>query len=253
MARLVKEKTDLPLAERHVSMSNKLARAAQGLSLSEKRILALGLVKTDSVSGKDATLAQHQGGWKVRLRADEYAESYEVSLNTAYEQLQEGGDHLYRREIRFDTKSPRGNTIVNKTRWVTKASYCKGEGWIELSFTPDVAPHLLGLRKAFCTYKLKQAAALRSIYAWRLYECLQSWKDTGMWRVDIADFMHAMDVPASMRKDFGQMDRRVLKPAVTELKLRGDLDIDIERVKAGRKITGLVFKFRPAEQMKLDL
>lgn len=253
MARKIKERTALPLAERHVSMSNQLARAAQGLSLSEKRILALGLAKTDSVSGGDALLAQRQGGWLVRLLASEYAESYEVSMNAAYEQLQAGGDHLYKREIRFDTKSPRGNTIVNKTRWVTKASYCKGEGWIELAFTPEVAPHLLALRKNFCTYKLKQAAALRSIYAWRLFECLQSWKDKGVWHVGIDDFMHTMDVPASLRKGFGQVDRRVIKPAVEELNLHGDLEIEVEREKAGRKVKGLLFKFAPKKQRELPL
>ena len=245
MARAIKEKTALPLAERHFSVSNRLARAAQGLSLSEKRIIALGLVKTDSVSGGDAVLAQRAGGWKVRLLADEYAESYNVSLDTAYKQLQAGGDHLYRREIRFDTQSPRGNTIINKTRWITKASYCKGEGWIEISFAPDVAPHLLALRNNFCTYKLKQAAALRSIYAWRLFECLQSWRDTGVWRVEIEDFMHAMDVPTSLRKGFGQVDRRVIQPAITELKTHGELKIEVERVKAGRKVTGLAFRFHP--------
>lgn len=252
MAREIKERTDLPLADRNVSMSNALARTAQGLSLSEKRILALGLAKTDSVSGGDAVLAQRHGGWIVRLLADEYAESYDVTLDAAYQQLKSGAEHLFKREARLVEKARRGQ-IVTRMHWCSKMVYHTGEGWVELHFHHEVAPHLLALRKNFCTYKLKQAAALRSIYAWRLFECLQSWKDKGVWHVSIEDFMHAMDVPASMKKDFGQLDRRVIKPAVEELRLHGDLEIEVEREKAGRKVRALLFRFKPNPQRSLAL
>ena len=69
--------------------------------------------------------------------------------------------------------------------------YCEGEGRVDINFTAEVAPHVLALRTHFTTYKLKQAA-LRSIYAWRLFECLQSWRDKGQWKPSIEEFMTAM-------------------------------------------------------------
>ena len=73
---------------------------------------------------------------------------------------------------------------------------------MEIRFSFEVAPHLLGLRSKFTSYKLKQAAALRSIYAWRLFECLQSWKAKGRWVVDVEEFNAIMEVPDSFRKIF---------------------------------------------------
>lgn len=252
MARKIKERTALPLAERHVSMSNALARTAQGLTLAEKRMIALGMVKTDSVSGGDAVLAQRAGGWVVKLLAGEYAEEFAVSLDTAYDQLKSGTDHLFKREAQMVEQTHKGPKIT-RINWIGKAVYHEGEGWIELHFTTHISPHLLALRGSFCTYKLKQAATLRSIYAWRLFECLQSWKGTGLWRVDIEEFMHAMDAPASCRKDFGRLRKRVIEPAVKEIAIRGDMEIEWDTVKAGRKVSGLAFKFKPKQQQELPL
>ena len=64
--------------DRHVSMSNRLARSAQGLNLAEKRLVALGLAGTDSVALKGLSQAVN-GGWKLRISAMEYAETFAVS------------------------------------------------------------------------------------------------------------------------------------------------------------------------------
>lgn len=251
LPKLLKERTDLPIEERYVSMSNALARGAQGLSLSQKRIFALAMAKTDSVSARDLMSGQY-GGWTVRLLAHEYAETYEVDANTAYEQLQDGCRSLLRCLWRTVSEGPRG-PVITEGPWCVLAKYTKGEGRVDLSFSPHVAPHLLALRSKFTTYKLKQAAALRSIYAWRLFECLQSWKDKGKWSPSIEEFQQAMDAPASCRANFGMLRRSVVEPAVKELREKDNLVVEWETEKAGRKVTGLVFKFRSNPQGNLDL
>src|SRR5260363_307987 len=78
----------------------------------------------------------------------------------------------------FDTSCKHDVPKEAKFRWISGVTYHHGEGWVELNFTPEVAPHLLALRKQFTSHKLKHACAFDSIYAWRLYECLKSWQDT---------------------------------------------------------------------------
>jgi plasmid replication initiation protein len=249
--RMLKERTDKPVEERFVSMSNALTRGAQGLGLAEKRIIALALAKTDSVPAKDLTLSQ-MSGWLVRLNAVEYAETYEVDLNTAYEQLKFSARALLNRTWKTITPGKRGE-VIREGNWVSVIEYSEGEGRVEVRFTPEVAPHVLALRSQFTTYKLKQAAALRSIYAWRLYECCQSWRSKGQWKVSIDDFNNAMDAPTSCRKDFGNLRMRVIEPAVTEIRAKNNLVLDWEAERAGRKVIGLVFKFSPDPQGRLDL
>ncbi len=246
------ERTEIPLQERYVSMSNAVARSAQGLGLVEKRIIALGLAKTDSVPSADLVKASREG-WKVRFSAAEYAESYELSLDSAYEQMKEAGDQFLKKTIRRLEKDKRGRIIEHKYNWLTGTTYHNGEGWVEIRFSFEVAPHLLGLRSKFTSYKLKQASALRSVYSWRLFECLQSWQSTGRWKVSIDDFIYAMDAPESCQKDFGNMNKRVLQPALKELREKDNMEIEIELEKAGRKITGLIFTFRTNPQGRLEI
>jgi plasmid replication initiation protein len=241
---------DHPLSECHVSMSNALSRAAQGLSLAEKRIVAMGLAKTDSMPLKSLAIAVKEG-WRIRIFAAEYAEEFGVSADTAYNQLKDAGDHLVKRQVRTFEETPRGLKEI-KTNWCGQVIYHHGEGWVEIGFSSYISPHLIGLRSKFTSYKLKQASALRSIYSWRLFECLQSWKTKEIWKPTIEEFCNAMEPPMSLQNDFGQLRRRVIEPAVKELIEKDNMKIEWSPVKAGRKVTGLVFKFQPNPQQKLD-
>jgi plasmid replication initiation protein len=249
--RAVQERTDVAIPERHVNMSNALARGAHALTLTEKRIVSMALALTDSVPAKDLFDAQ-RAGWVVRIVAQDYADTYEVDPRTAYEQLKESARGLLKRRWKTVHRGPRG-LVFREGLWVSLVEYSEGEGYVSVRFTPEVAPHLLALRKEFTSYKLKQASALRSIYAWRLLECLQSWNGTGKWEPTIEEFEHAMDAPESCRKDFGRLRARIIEPAVRELRQKDNLLIEWKPVKAGRKVIGLVFTFGPDPQARLPL
>ena len=94
------------------------------------------------------------------------------------------------------------------------------------------------------SYKLKQASALRSIYSWRLLELLMQFKTTGVLHIDTDEFCHAMEAPDSARKNFAQLRKRVIEPAIAELKAKDGMDIEwTAKRQGGRKITALEFVF----------
>lgn len=251
-AKLLKPRTDVAIPERAVSMSNALARGVQGLNLSQKRIIALALAMTDSVSVKDAVAGQ-MNGWTVRLLAGDYAETYGVDLDTAYTQLQTGARSLLKCLWRTVSIGRKGASTITEGQWLSLAKYTKKEGRVDITFHPHVSPHLLALRKQFTTYKLKQASALRSIYAWRLFECLQSWKSKGVWIVDITDFHKAMEAPSTCIANFKDLRKRVIEPAVKELVEKDNMVIEWDAVKAGRKVSALEFRFFVNPQGNLDI
>lgn len=246
------------VGEMWVSTSNALARSSQGLKLSEKRIVSAALAQTDSVPSKNLMLGQNQG-WKVKLNASDYADTFGVSSDTAYDQLKSASDDLFNRYIRIMVKTPKGMK-ERKFRWVSGVEYHHGEGWVELNFTPEIAPHVLALRTNFTTYKLKQAAAYRSIFTWRMMEVFNSWTDKkkhpdgvlhGRYSPTIEEFHTAMEAPESCLKDYAQLRRRVIEPAIKELREKGNLLIEWEPEKRGRKVTGLTFIFKPNPQQSL--
>jgi len=224
--KLMPERTEAPVVDRSVAMSNALARGSHSLNLAEKRILALALAKTDSIPAADLVRASREG-WSVRLLAAEYAEAYEVDANTAYEQLQASAQSLRGRGWKAQMGYGRRNSpIIREGNWVSMIEYCAGEGRVDVAFTPHVAPHLLALRSQFTTYKLKQASALRSVYAWRLFECLKSWETKGIWSPSIDEFHAAMDAPESCRANFKDLRRRIIDPAVTELHTKDNMLVE---------------------------
>lgn len=97
--REVKAQTNLSLADRHVNMSNALARSAHNLNLAEKRVIACGLASTDSMPARLFNQATNNGGWIVRLIATEYAEWAEIDPKTAYEQLQDVAETLVKKGL----------------------------------------------------------------------------------------------------------------------------------------------------------
>jgi plasmid replication initiation protein len=240
--------------DRCVNMSNALIRAGQGLSLAEKRLMASAVAMLDSMRtplpGECPV---------VRITAADYAESFDLDIDTAYNQLQSGADNLYHRSIViFEPSYKRGSKkigdkgTVTRMRWVGRASYQEKEGWVELAFWHEVVPHLMGLRKQFTTYKLQQASALRSIYSWRLLELLMRFKDTGWAQYSIEDFCQSMNASEKQKADFAAIRRKIIEPAVKELIEKDGWLIEWKPIKAGRKVTDIRFTFLKNPQQQLQ-
>ena len=232
-------------------MTNALTRAGHGLTLAEKRLVMCAVSKLDSrrvlPPGEVPT---------TRITAAEYAETFGVDPNTAYEALQDASKQLYQRSITFYEPAFKRNgkplppTIVTM-RWVGQVHYQKGEGWVELYWWPKLLPHLTGLKRQFTSYQLQQASALRSAYSWRLLELLMRFESTGWAEYSIEDFAAAMDATEKQRANFNNIKRRIIEPAVKEL---GDKDgwlIHWRPIKAGRKVAAVRFEFRRDPQGRL--
>jgi plasmid replication initiation protein len=246
------DQPDRATGERWVTMSNALTRAGHGLTLSEKRVIA------SAVSQLDSRAPSRPGDVLVtKIIAAEYAATFGVNLDTAYNQLQAAAKNLYSRSITFFEAAERRNgqplppTRV-QMRWVGRVKYHEGEGWVELAWWNELLPHLTGLHKQFTTYQLQQASALRSVYSWKLIELLTRFRSSGEAEYTIEDFRESMEAPASL-SDFGQVKRRIIDPAVKELTEKDGWEIAWRPIKAGRRVKAVHFSFRRAPQLSLPL
>jgi plasmid replication initiation protein len=239
---------DVPLVELHVNMSNALVRAAHSLTLVEKRVIAACIAQIDSTR-----IGWHPGFdqvTRVRLTALQFADTYGIDEKNAYFELQTACDHLFERYIRIMRNTHKGEKEI-KFRWVSSATYHHGEGWVEISFTPEVTPHLTLLRKQYTSYKLAQASALRSSYSWRLLELLAQFRNQGKLVIGLQDFRHAMDVPGSYR--FKDVRVRAIEPAVQELHKKDGMIVTWRAIKKGKAVASLEFTFKDDAQHRLAL
>nr|CRY95643.1 hypothetical protein [uncultured prokaryote] len=238
---------------RWVTMSNALTRAGHGLTLGEKRIMAL------AVATLNPRKALAPGDVPTtKITAAEFAETFGVDMDTAYDQLQAAAKQLYNRSITFyEAAHRRRGKALEPTRvtmrWVGSVRYHKGEGWVTVKWWHEVLPHLTGLKKQFTTYQLEQASALRSAYSWRLLELLMRFKDTGWAEYTIEDFAQAMDATEKQKADFSKIRTKMIEPAVRELVEKDGWLIEWQPVKAGRRVKSVKFRFHRNPQGRLEL
>lgn len=233
------------VVDKHVTMHNNLTVASHGLkTLSEQRIVKCCAAKIDSVR-------LDGNRYKIRLTAREYAETFNLDMDTAYAQLKTGCEQLTERWIVWTEPIQRGAIAVHRDRWVSGATYVDQQGWVELRFSQEATPYLHVLRGNHTTYLLRQAAELRSIYSWRLLELLTQFKDTGWRQMRIKDFYHAMDAKPSHTQNFAQARRWIIEVAVKELQDKDSWKIEWAPIKDGRKVTDIRFEFSRDPQGKL--
>jgi plasmid replication initiation protein len=233
----------------YITVSNALNRAGSNLTLSEKRIVFLAIGKLDS----KRPVPKKGEEFATKITAKEYADTFDVDMNTAYDQLKAASKVLYERSINF-LKADKKNmpNIKARMRWVGSVEYFDQEGWVELDWYHRVVPHLVAQKKDFTTYRLQQATALRSIYSWRLFELLNQYKSTGWAQFTVEDFLVSMDAPPSMLNGFGQIKRRIINPAIKELKEKDGFIVNVEEIRAGRKVGSLRFTFGRDPQTSFD-
>jgi PNL18.2_p1 len=230
------------LNSRHVVISNYITRSAQTLNLVEKRILMAGIAKLGGVNGE------------IKLTAQEYADTYDVDIRTAYNELKGAVHTLMKRTLSWQITD--GKKLGTRTTiWVQGYDYFKDEGLVKFRFSEYIFPFLFELEREFTKYQLQQAAALRSIYSWRLLEMFEQMKDktdgSGWLSMPIEEFWHAMEATESYKSNFQLLRKRVIEPAIKELSEKDNWLIEWEARKRGRKVATLLFKFQRNPQGNL--
>lgn len=220
-----------------IAKSNALVEAAYKLTLNEQRLLLAVIARIDS--------RRSMKHFTFSITALEFAEMFDIELQTAYEALQDASASLFERDIRtFDGR------IKARFRWVERIAYIDGESRVELTFTLHVAPYLTQLHKNFTAYGFHQVSQLKSSYSIRLFEMLIQYRQTGWVQISLNKFRERLMLEKSYQR-FDNLKARVINPAIKELEEKSSLIIQWEPIRNGRKIEALRFTFKEDEQRDL--
>lgn len=104
------------------------------------------------------------------------------------------------------------------------------------------------LTSQFTRFELAKFTALKSSYAKETYRRLKQFRQTGVWKVSLAEFRRLLDIPDSYR--ISHINSRVIKPIEDELKPLMNLKVHrkFAKVAAGRgrsQLVGFEFEFDP--------
>ena len=224
-----------------VTMKNTIARTAQNLGLAEKRIITLGMSKIDARQSK--TVYKNAKNRTITITASEYQTIANLKRELdAYRELKNSTEKIGKKQLVIKRETMRGKKIT-RINWVEKATYEQGQGTVKICFTTAIMPYLCAIENRFTTYKIQEAAGIKSIYTFRIMEFLTSWSTgkEGERKISIEEIREMLEIPKSY--ETGGTISRVIKPAIKELKKKG-WTIKFEREKRGRKISHLTFLWR---------
>jgi plasmid replication initiation protein len=228
-----------------VSKSNTLIEASYTLNLVAQRLIVLAIIK-----------ARNQGelskvGGIHRITAIEYRAYFGCALPMAYESLQSACKSLYESEFVWLGKDEQGDPQKNTSRFVQRATYNEGKGFVEVMFGNDIIPLITRLSKEYTEYELIQIRNLNSVYALRVFEMLMQWKILGKTPlVTIEDLRSRLGIAGHQYKLMSNFKKRVLDLAINEINEHTDITASYKQHKQGKAITGFTFTFKKKKEPK---
>ena len=187
------------------------------------------------------------------IKASDYERHFECDKTTAYRSLKSACESLYEREFVWTDKDAKGRDKINKSRFVQRASYCEGGGYVEVMFGNDVIPLITRLSEQYTEYELKQIKDLNSTYALRIFEILMQWLSVGKTPpITIENLRTRLGIEEHQYKLMSDFKKRVLDHAIKEINDNTNITAAYEQHKEGRRIVGFTFKFKKEVESKRD-
>lgn len=184
-----------------------------------------------------------------RISIREFSEMLGLQGSAKYTEIKEITKELMSKSIEIPLADG-GWLLAN---WISSAKYIKGEGIIDLSFSPDLKPYMLQLKNQFTSYQLSNVLSLQSTYSIRLYELLKKWQHLGKWENTVDELKLKFGVTEGTYKRYNHFKTRVLKRAIDEVNEKTDLHIEFEEIKRGRSVNRIKFMIKHSVEKEIKL
>lgn len=253
----------------HVGMpriiaANQLMRCDTDLSTDESHILHIAITRRGdqkkTYSHRLAPMVR-----EVKIDAHYYAELLGIEPQNAYLRLRAAAENLFEREL-FDPCTNNGKGL--RFRWITsiggtsekKAHYANGSIYFRLS--EELCSYLENLKivhgmKTYTSLLHKSVERLKprstAILKYLLSYLNQKELDSGNAlpvTVSLLEIRRMTNTKDKL-KPFGQLNQKVIKPALEDIKNNSDFEITAELVKKGRSVDSITFIVKRLEQGKL--
>ena len=198
-----KKKKELPPSV-VIFQHNNLIEARYSLTLQEKKII---LWLTSQIQLDDKDFKKHT------LTVRDLMELMGLTGNANYKELQKITLGLMKKVLII--KEPELK-ITTQVSWLNSARYEEGEGFIRLSFAPEMHPFLLNLKRTFTAISMSDLMQFKSIHAIRLYELLKQYQGIGERILTIEEIKECCGVSDKL-KTYPNFEKKILYDVPTDL------------------------------------
>ncbi|WP_304178511.1 replication initiation protein [Leptotrichia trevisanii] len=158
-------------------------------------------------------------------------------------------EQMYKKLISLSIRIETEDKIINFILF-TKYEILKKQKTILIKINEEFKFLLNKFINNFTRFELNEFISLKSSYSKEIYRRLKQFKHTGIWKVQIDNFRELLNIPEKYR--ISEIDKKVLKISIEELNKYFD-NFEIIKIKKGRKIEYLEFKFSPEKKYKENI
>jgi len=208
-----------------------IMNSSYDLSLEEQKII---LTLASMVQPTDEEFKPY------KFRISDFMELLGVETKTKYTEIPKITKELMKKVFEIEE----GKKII-QVAWLSSVVYEKGDGMVELEFSPRLKPYMIKLGNLFTQYKLANILSMKSKYSPRIYEILKcnEFKKQGFIEIEVEELRKLIKAENVYPK-YNDFKRYIVERTQKELKKISDIHFDFEEIKTGRKVTALRFIIR---------
>jgi plasmid replication initiation protein len=208
-----------------VVKGNDLIISRYNLSLAEQRLIlqVVSMINKDDEDFKD-----------YYVSISDYLDLVESNSNNYY-QVKKFTEELLKKPLHIPLQD--GNFLA--CNWFSSIVYLSEKGVIVCRFDPHLKPYLLQLKNRFTAYRLENVLKLKNKYLIRLYEILKRYENIREKEISLDNFKKYLSIPDTYL--YGDIKKRILKPAQKEFKERTDIIFDFQEIKEFKKVVAIKF------------
>jgi plasmid replication initiation protein len=227
-----------------IKKSNELIEARYKFDIWETRIFTSVL----------SQIARDDEDFRVyRIYLRDVIKDFGINNGNAYDLLRDAADSLMNKKFFLDYEGDGAERkkvyhIIRSVDYMTKLMDENKRSlneYIDVSVDPDMKPFLIQLKEQFTTYDVRNIIKFKSSYTVRIYELLKQHETFGRRKLEVEYLKRAFDLNEEYPL-FANFYQKVIEPAYRDINEYTDLTItSIEKLKDGKKISALMFKFHP--------
>lgn len=222
----------------YVCQANALVGGKQALKLNSAKLIRAAIMQ---VVRDDAELKPYI------ITISELAELLNVPKSNIYRDIDDITDDITSNPVYIREESARNKVRWIKIPWVTRCEYHSDIG-VALKLNDELKPFLLNLKEHYTQYTLDSILVMKSVYAIRLYELLQSKIMTRILprtgtdiELSVETIKECCGCESKAYNTFSNIRSRVIDIAVKEINEKTSFTLSYKYVKKGKSIVALIF------------
>lgn len=237
--------------KKYIYKSNNLIESSYKLSVSEQRLIYMGVKKLKPIFIKhnmtkediEKNIALQQLLEKdhpfdeIEITVSEYKKEFNIKSNNIYDTMVDISKRLFDRKIQYISES---GEMVQK-RWVISCSFNEMTNSIRLRFHPDLLIDMLVFKNRFTMLDYEVGKSIKNNYTYRLYELLKQYVAIGKRKFTLEQFRYKLGMNDDEYPKFANIKQKIINPSIKSLNKSSDINIEYEEIKKERKVVGVIF------------